>query len=189
MESLTPQSLLPGTNMSHGHGMDYLLAKETSKFENRMRKLMRNVPPSKRINKYYPIKLSDHSKSSSKKLVPKVSKVIIDLKSEKSSDLQTVLKNFKKITAVREKGSQSREKQKSVRNHSKLSTLRQRWTRAEDELLAKAMSKNKFQKGKRPHETWIAIKIEMDMHGQSDRKIKEIRERARYLNLDPRFFY
>ena len=146
-----------------------------------MRKLMRNVPPSKRINKYYPIKLSDHSKSSSKKLVPKISKVIIDLKSEKSSNLQ----------AVREKGSQSGQKieqQKSVRNHSKTSKLRQKWTRAEDGLLAKAMSKNKFQKGKRPHETWIAIKQEMSLLGKSDRKIKEIRERARYLNLDLRFF-
>ena len=169
MELSTPQSLLPGTNMSHGHGLNYLLAKDTSKFENRMRKLMRNVPPSKRINKYYPIKLSNHLNSSSGKMVPKVSKVIIDLKSEKSSG--------EKI-----------EQQKSVRNHSKTLKLRRRWTRAEDELLARAMSKNKFQKGKRPHETWIAIKKELDMLGQSDRKIKEIRERARHLNLDPRLF-
>ena len=140
MESSTPQSLLPGTNMSHGHGLNYLLAKETSKFENRMRKLMRNVPPSKRINKYYPIKLSNHLNSSSGKMVPKVSKVIIDLKSENSSP---------SLQAVREKGSQSGEKieqRKSVRT-LKTSKLRRRWTRAEDGLLAKAMSRNKFQKG------------------------------------------
>ena len=84
MEKSIPQSLLPGTNMTHGHGLDYLLIKDASKFENKMRKLMRNVPPSKRINKYYPIKLSDHSRSSSGIMVPKVSKVIIDLKSDKA---------------------------------------------------------------------------------------------------------
>ena len=193
MEKSIPQSLLPGTNMTHGHGLDYLLIKDASKFENKMRKLMRNVPPSKRINKYYPIKLSNPSK-----LVPRVSKTVIDLRSEQSSNLLTnakkdVTKNLQKLqreSFIREKGQQTGKKveqPRTVRKNLKTLKLRRRWTRAEDEHLAKAMSKNKFQKGKRPHEPWIAIEKEMHLMGQSNRKIKEMRERARHLNLDPRF--
>lgn len=189
MESPIPESLLPGTNMSRGHGLDYFLVKDASKFENEMRMLMRNIPPSQRVNKYYPIPLSFQAKYTNyrhthSKLVPEVSKVVINLECCDRQSCQSCQARNKKACEKKQLNFENDFKlQKVARKHLTTSARRRRWARAEDELLVKAMSKNKNSSF-----AWKAIEKEMQRLGQSDRKIVEIKNRARHLNLDPRFY-
>ena len=192
MESTIPESLLPGTNMSRGHGLDYFLVKDASQFENEMKMLMRNIPPSQRVNKYYPIPLSFQAKYTNyrhthSKLVPEVSKVVINLQScDRPQSYQA--RNKKSCEKKQLQFENNIKLQKVARKHLTTSVRRRRWTRAEDELLVKAMSKNKPMQNQNSKVGWIAIEKEMQRLGQSDRKIVEIKNRARHLNLDPRFY-